>query len=135
MVHLWSVRRLYSSFTARQKTVRFILRTISRTYGQLKAPFRRQLKRYFGRDFLRISFIFYGFTKINYRGYIQAVLFFKVPLVYNYSTCYTEEFSIYFFYILQFYFLYIFIFYSFISYILIFLVLSLMYFLYILRLY
>ena len=98
MVYLQSVKRLYSLFTAYRKTIWSIygllegrtvhLRTISRTYGQLRAPFKRQPRRYLGRDFLRISFIFYsfilyisfvfyGFIKANYRGYTQAVLFLK----------------------------------------------------------
>jgi hypothetical protein len=32
-------------------------------YGQLKAPFGRQPRRYLGRDFLCISFVFYGSIK------------------------------------------------------------------------
>ena len=32
---------------------------------------------YFMVLFLYISFVFYGFIKVNYGGYIQAVLFFK----------------------------------------------------------
>jgi hypothetical protein len=44
MVHLRPVGRPYGSFMARQKAVQFILRTINRTYCQLKAPFGRQLK-------------------------------------------------------------------------------------------
>ena len=61
MVYLRPIGRPYGSFTARRKAVWFILRTISRTYGQLKAPFGRQPKRHSRRDFLRISFMFYGF--------------------------------------------------------------------------
>ena len=57
------VRRPYGPFTARQKAVRFILRTVSRTYGQLKAPFARQPRRHLRRDFLCISFIFYSSIK------------------------------------------------------------------------
>ena len=60
MVHPRPVRRPYGPFTARQKAVRFILRTVSRTHGQLKAPFGRQPKRHLRRDFLYISFVFYG---------------------------------------------------------------------------
>ena len=89
------VRRPYGSFTACQKAVRFILRTISRTYDQLRALFRRQgisyVFLYFIVLFLRISFIFYGFifiyfafysfTKVNYGGYIQAVLFFSTASI------------------------------------------------------
>ena len=60
-VHLRPVGRPYGSSTAYQKAVRLILRTISRTHGQLGAPFRRQPRRYLRRDSLRISFIFYGF--------------------------------------------------------------------------
>ena len=65
-VHLWSVGRLYGSFTARRKAIWFILRTVNRTYCQLKAPFGRQPKRHFRRDFLRISFIFYSFIFIYF---------------------------------------------------------------------
>ena len=65
-VHLRPVGRPYGSFTACRKAVRLILRTISRTHGQLGAPFRRQPKRYLGRDFLRISFMFYGFIFIYF---------------------------------------------------------------------
>ena len=61
IVHPQPVRRPYSPFTARQKAVRFILQTISRTHGQLRTPFRRQPRRYLRRDFLYISFMFYGF--------------------------------------------------------------------------
>jgi len=39
------------------------LRTISRTYGQLKAPSGRQPRRHLGRDFLCISFMLYGSIK------------------------------------------------------------------------
>ena len=64
MVRLRPVGRLYGSFTARWKAVRFIvrftLRTVSRTYRQLGAPFGRQPRRYLGRNFLCISFVFYG---------------------------------------------------------------------------
>jgi hypothetical protein len=94
-VHLRPIGGLYGSFTARRKAVRFILRTISRTYDQLRAPFRRQgisyIFLYFIVLFLRISFIFYGFifiyfafysfTKVNYGGYIQAVLFFSTASI------------------------------------------------------
>ena len=49
-VHLRPVGRPYSSTTARWKAVRFIIRfilqTVSRTYGQLRAPFRRQPRRH-----------------------------------------------------------------------------------------
>src|ERR1700722_12916181 len=98
MVCLRPVRRPYSLFTARRKAIWFILWTVSRTYGQLRAPHFGRISYvfslYFIVSFLRISSIFYGFifiyfifyssTKANYRGYIQAVLF-SVPLVYNYS--------------------------------------------------
>ena len=63
MVHLRSVRRLYGLFTARWKAVWFILRAVSRTHGQLEAPFGRQPRRHLGRDFLYISFVFYGSDK------------------------------------------------------------------------
>jgi hypothetical protein len=63
MVHLQSVGRPYGSFTARWKAVRFILRTINRIYSQLRAPFGRQPRRHLGRDFLYISFMFYGSIK------------------------------------------------------------------------
>ena len=88
IVYLRPVGRPYSLFMARWKAVQFTLRTVSRTYGQLRTPFRRQPKRHLRRDFLRISFVFYGFIftyffyifgfiKASYRGYTQAVLFFK----------------------------------------------------------
>ena len=51
-------------------------------------------------SFISIYFTFYSFIKVNYRGYIQVVLFLKVPLVYNYSTYYIKEFPIFFFCIL-----------------------------------
>ena len=63
MVYLRSVGRLYGLFTAHWKAVRFILRTISRTYSQTKALFGRQPRRHLGRDFLWISFVFYGSIK------------------------------------------------------------------------
>jgi len=63
MVHLRPVGRPYGLFMARWKAVRFILRAVSRTYGQLKAPFGRQPRRRLGRDFLYISFVFYGSNK------------------------------------------------------------------------
>src|ERR1700733_15348488 len=129
MVRLRPVRRLYSSFTARWKAVWFILRTISRTYGQLRALYFGRISYVFSLcfivSFLRISsifygfifiyFVFYSFTKANYGDYIQAVLF-LVPLVYNYSIApvirrnflcisfvFIVLFLLYFFYILQFY--------------------------------
>src|ERR1700719_4046077 len=91
MVCLRPIGRPYSSFTARRKAVRFILWTVSRAYGQLRAPHFRRISYVFPLCFivlsLRISLIFYGFifiyfafysfTKVNYGGYIQAVLFFK----------------------------------------------------------
>src|ERR1700722_10076954 len=91
MVYLWPIGRPYGLFTARQKAVRFILRTVSRTYGQLRAPYFGRISYVFSLCFtvlfLRISFIFYGFIfiyfafysfiKANYGGYTQAVLFFK----------------------------------------------------------
>ena len=72
--------------------------------------------------FLCISFIFYGFIKANYRGYIQAVLFFR------YRQCIIIAL------VVQRNFLYIsFAFYGFISYIfLYFAVLFFLYFFYIL---
>ena len=63
MVHLRPVGRPYGLFTARWKAVQFTLRTVSRTYGQLKAPSGRQPRRHLRRDFLCISFVFYGFVK------------------------------------------------------------------------
>src|ERR1700679_1015755 len=107
----------YGSFTAHRKAVRFILRTVNMPYCQLKAPFGRQPKGTSGGIpyafplcfmvlFLYISFIFYGFIKVNYRGYIQAVLFFR------YRQCIIIAL------VVQRNFLYIsFVFYSFISYI------------------
>jgi len=56
------------------QSVRFILRAVSRTYGQLKVPFGRQPRRYLRRDFLCISFVFYSPIKSNYGGYIQVGL-------------------------------------------------------------
>ena len=138
MAYLQSIGRLYGPSIVRQKATRFIygplegcivyLQTVSRTYGQLKAPSGRRPKRHFGGIsyafplyfivlFLRIPFIFYGFIfiyfafysfiKANYKGYIHVVLF-LVPLVYNYSIAPTIRRN----------FLCIsFVFYSFISYI------------------
>ena len=57
MVYLRPIGRPYGTFTACWKAVQFILRTVSRTYGQLKVPFGRQPRRHLGRDFLYISFI------------------------------------------------------------------------------
>ena len=106
MVYLQPVRRPHSLSTARQKAVQFILQTISRTYGQLRVPFRKQPRRYLKRDFLQISFIFFSFIKASYKGYIQAVLFLK------YRQCIIIAL------VVQRNFLYFsFIFYSFISYI------------------
>ena len=41
IVHLRPIGRPYGSFTARRKTLRFTLWTMSRTHGQLEALFRR----------------------------------------------------------------------------------------------
>ena len=60
IVHSQPVGRPYGSSTAHRKAVRFILRTVSRTHGKLEAPFGRQSRRHLGRDFLCISFVFYG---------------------------------------------------------------------------
>ena len=90
---------------ARQKAVQFILWTVSRTYGQLKAPFRRQPKRHSKRDFLYISsvlqfhflyisFVFYGFISYIFLLYFTVLLkqlrrlyisgfIFQVPLVFE----------------------------------------------------
>ena len=54
-VHLRPAKRPYDSFTARRKAVRFTLQTVSRTYGQLGAPFGRQPRRHLGRNFVCIS--------------------------------------------------------------------------------
>ena len=99
MVHSRPVRRPYGSFTARRKAVRFILRTISRTHGQLGAPFRRQPRRYLGRDFLRISFMFYGFTSYVFHLCFTVLLkqlrrlytcsfIFQIPPVSDYINAY-----------------------------------------------
>ena len=94
-VLLRPIGRPYGLSTAHRKAVRFILRTVSRTYDQLRTPFRRQgisyIFLYFIVLFLRISFIFYGFifiyfifysfTKANYGGYTQAVLFFSTASI------------------------------------------------------
>ena len=123
MVHLWPVGRPYGSSTACWKAVRFTLQTVSRTYGQLGAPFGRQPRRYLGRDFLRISFMFYGFIFMYFfcvlwfyqsklwRLYTSGSIFQVLP-VYNYSNYCTEEFPMYFC-VLWFYFLCIsFVFYG-----------------------
>ena len=123
------VGRPYGPSTARWKAVRFTLRTISRTYGQLGTPFRRQPRRHLRRDFLRISFVFYGFIftyffyifgfiKASYRGYTQAVLFLKYRQCIIIAPVVQRNFLCFFF-----------VFYSFISYIfLYFIVLFLIYF-------
>jgi hypothetical protein len=78
-VYLTTVSRTYGSFTAHRKAVRFV-------YGPLEGRTvhftdRKQDLRLTwstgtsGRNFLRISFAFYGFIKANYGGYTQAVLF------------------------------------------------------------
>ena len=77
MVYLWPVRRLYSLFTARQKTVRFILRTVSRTYNQLEALFEKQPRRHLRGDFLCIFFCVLQLYWSNYGGCTQVVSFFK----------------------------------------------------------
>ena len=57
--------------------------------------------------FLYISFVFYGFISYIFFLYFMVLLkqlrrlyisgfYFQVPPVHNYSTCYTEEFPIYF---------------------------------------
>jgi hypothetical protein len=63
IVYLRPARRPHSSFMARWKAVRFILRTVNRIYGQLRAPSGRQTRRHLRRDFLCISFVFYGSNK------------------------------------------------------------------------
>ena len=120
-VRLRPIGRPYGSFTARWKAVRFILRTVSRAYGQLRAPHFGRISYVFPLCFivlsLRISLIFYGFifiyfafysfTKANYGGYIQAVLFFKyhqciiiaptvVPRNFLCIFCFTVLFLMYF---------------------------------------
>src|SRR6266702_6579941 len=57
------------------------------TYDQFRAPFGRQPRRHLGGDFLCIFFCVLRFYRNYYGGYIQVVLFFKVPPVYDYSTC------------------------------------------------
>jgi len=119
IVHLQPIGRLYSSSTACQKAVQFTLRTINRTHGQLRALFKRQPKRYLRRDFLRISFIFYGSIFLYffyilwfYQSKLQRVytsgFIFQVPPMYNYSTCYTEEFPMYFLYFIVLFLMYFF---------------------------
>ena len=90
MVHLRPVGRPYGSSTARWKAVRFILRTVSRTYDQLGAPFGRQPRRHLRRDFLCISFVFYSSIKAI-TGAIYKWVYFQVPPVYDYSTWYTRR--------------------------------------------
>jgi hypothetical protein len=63
MVYLRPIGRPYGSFTAYWKAVRFILRTVSRTYGQLRAPFRRQPRGHLRRDFLYIFLCVFGSIK------------------------------------------------------------------------
>jgi hypothetical protein len=65
MVHLRPVKRLYGSSTARWKAIRFIFWTISRTYGQLGVLFGRQPRRHLRRNFLCISFVFYGSVEVT----------------------------------------------------------------------
>src|SRR6266567_1079690 len=93
-VYLRPVGRPYGSFTARWKAVRFIvrftLRAVSRTYGQLGAPFGRQPRRYLGRNFLCISFVFTVLLKQLWRLYTSGFIF-QVPPVYDYSTCCTNH--------------------------------------------
>ena len=90
MVHLRPAGRPYGSSTARWKAVRFILRTVSRAYGQLGAPFGRQPRRHLGRDFIYISFVFYGSVKAITEA-MYKWFYFQVPPVYNYSTCCTNR--------------------------------------------
>src|ERR1700729_4419965 len=74
--------------TARWKAVRLILQTVSRTYGQLGAPFGRQPRRHLRGDFLCI--FFYVSLKQLRRLYTSGFIF-QVPPVYNYSTCCTNR--------------------------------------------
>ena len=63
MVYLRPVRRPYGLFTACWKAARFILRTVSRTYGQLGAPFGRQHRGHLRRISYVFSYVFYGSIK------------------------------------------------------------------------
>ena len=86
--------KYYGSLTVRQKTVRFVLRTVSRTYGPLGVLFGRQPRKHLGRDLLWISYVFLlCFTvllKQSQRLYTGGFIF-QVPPVYNYSTCCTSR--------------------------------------------
>ena len=119
IVYLWPFGRLYSSFTACQKAIQFTLWTINRTYGQLRVLFKRQPRRYLGRNFLCISFIFYSsiflyffyilwFYQSKLRRVYTSSSIFQVPPIYNYSTCYTEEFPMYFLCFIVLFFIYFF---------------------------
>ena len=72
-VRLRPIGRPYGSFTARRKAVRFILRTVSRTYGQFGALFARQPRRHLRRDFLCI-FVFYSFISCVFLLYFSVLL-------------------------------------------------------------
>src|SRR6266702_1221703 len=90
MVHLQPVRRLYGLFTACWKAVQFILWTVNRTHSRLRVLFGRQPKRHLRRDFLCISFVFYGSIKAI-TGAIYKWVYFQVPPIYDYSTWYTRR--------------------------------------------
>ena len=69
----------------------FILRTVSRTYNQLRALFRRQPRRYLGRSFLCIFLLYFTVLLEQLRRLYIGGFIFQVPPVYNYSTCRTNR--------------------------------------------
>ena len=93
MVHPRPVRRPYGPFTARQKAVRFILWTVSRTHGKLEVPFRRQSRRYLRRDFLYISFVFYGSVEATTEAIYRWFYFLSTASVWLQHLVYERVFT------------------------------------------
>ena len=94
MVCLRPVGRLYGSFTARQKAVRFIIRftlwTVSRTYGQLGVLLEGNLEGTSGGISYVFPLCFMVLLKQLRRLYTSGFIF-QVLLVYDYSTCCTNR--------------------------------------------
>jgi len=90
-VYLRPVKRLYSSFTARQKAAQFILRTVKQglrlAWGTVWKAAQRAPREGFPMYFLTPFIVL---LRQLQRLYISGSIF-QVPLVYNYSTCCTNH--------------------------------------------
>ena len=68
----------------------FILQAVSRTYGQFEAPFGRQPRGHLRRDFLCISFVFYGSVEAITEAVHRWLRFLSTASVWLYKRVFTR---------------------------------------------